>query len=113
MTTLRAGEGTRMASQYVIRPFEWLQGAGFGRQLTSKLQRFRQDQERLGATVAVVHWQDGTWCVLAQRLGPLVKAVALDDGIAADLYEDARSMLRDGYLPKLVVRFEAYGRPTH
>lgn len=101
-----------LACQYVIRPFEWLQGAGFGRQVTGKLDRFHQDQERQGATVVVVHWQDGTWCVLAQRFGPLVQAVALDDGVAADLYEDARSMLHDGYLPKLVARFEAHGRPT-
>lgn len=99
---------SRIACQYVVHPVEVLQSAGLSNRSLGKLRRFQGKQEQQGAAVVVLHWPDHTWCVLAQHYGPLALAIALDDDTARAAYEDARLMLRDGYLPKLVARFHSY-----
>lgn len=99
---------SRTARQYAVLPVELLQSAGLSNQTLRKLRRFQQAQERQGAAVVLLRWPDRTWCVLAQHFGPLAAALTLDDDTAHAAYEDARAMLRDGYLPKLVARFHPY-----
>ncbi|MHB0817277.1 hypothetical protein ACYCFK_03195 [Stutzerimonas stutzeri] len=97
-----------MASRCAIRPAEVLQQMGFGQPVRRKLRRFQRTHEQQGAAVVLLHWPDGTWCVLAQHAGPLAHVIALDDDLLLAAYEDARSMLHSGHLPKLVARFQPY-----
>ncbi|UVL30239.1 hypothetical protein [Pseudomonas donghuensis] len=92
-----------------IYAFHVLRQIGLSAGSMRKLDRYRHRQEKLGATVMVLSWPDGTWCVLAFYAGPLaVGIVALDDYHKRGLYEDACMMIRDNYLPMLTLRHAAY-----
>ncbi|MNN95301.1 hypothetical protein D3C81_2140850 [compost metagenome] len=52
----------------------------------------------------MIVWPGGVWCVLALRCAPL--APALTSSQVVELYAEARAMIRDGYLPKLIQRYD-------
>lgn len=89
-------------------PFEALRMAGLSDTNMRRLERYRQQQEERGADVFVIRWPDTTWCVLALHCAPLSPALANEQ--IAELYTNARMMIRDGYLPKLVLRFDPSAR---
>jgi hypothetical protein len=75
-----------------------------------RLERYRQRRAKQGASIEVLSWPDGTWCVLALHAGPL-GIVALDDEHQHELYQNAGMMIRDGCLPLLALRFDPHA--TH
>lgn len=94
---------THLARSGHLHPFETLRQTGLSATSLTRCNRYRRKRERQGARVALMVWPDGTWCVLAMhptRAG----LVVLGDDSKADAYEDARQMIRDGFLPLLALR---------
>ncbi|WP_447096383.1 hypothetical protein [Pseudomonas sp. CF10PS3] len=96
-----------VANQALMHPFSVLRRIGFSAATMQRLERYRGRQDRKGRVVSVLSWADGTWCALAlhcEKLG----AVIVDEGQQTEAYEDARSMIHDGFLPLLNLRWEAH-----
>lgn len=89
------------------QPFEIIHQIGFSAACMRRLERYRRRQVEQGAQVLVLSWPDGTWCVLALHLPPLI-APALTTEQMADAYSEARQMIAGGYLPLLTLRLERY-----
>ncbi|RRV39829.1 hypothetical protein EGJ86_10375 [Pseudomonas sp. o96-267] len=89
------------------QPFEIIHQIGFSAACIRRLERYRRRQVERGAQVLVLSWPDGTWCVLALHLPPLI-AAALTTEQMADAYTEARQMIAGGYLPLLTLRLERY-----
>ena len=96
-----------IADNALMHPFSVLRRIGFSTRLMQRLERHRSQQEKRGRVVSVLSWDDGTWCALSlhcEKTG----AVIVDEGQQTQAYEDARSMLDDGFLPLLNLRWEAH-----
>ncbi|MCU0118576.1 hypothetical protein N8H74_09955 [Pseudomonas sp. B2M1-30] len=96
-----------IANQALMHPFSVLHQIGFSSATMKRLERYRSRQDKQGRLVSVLSWADGTWCALTlncEKIG----AVIVDEGQQIDAYEDARSMLDDGFLPLLNLRWEAH-----
>ncbi|TKD47329.1 hypothetical protein [Azotobacter chroococcum] len=94
---------THLARSGRLQPFETLRQTGLSATSLTRCNRYRRKRERQGARVALMVWPDGIWCVLAMhptRAG----LVVLGDDSKAGAYEDARQMIRDGFLPLLALR---------
>jgi len=95
--------GVTLSRSGHLQPFETLRQSGLSATSLNRCNRYRRKRERQGARVALMVWPDGTWCVLAMYpAGPGV--VVLGDDSKAEAYEDARQMIRDGFLPLLALR---------
>ncbi|MCU0072948.1 hypothetical protein N8H71_15235 [Pseudomonas koreensis] len=96
-----------VATQALMHPFSVLRRIGFSSATMQRLERHRSRQEKQGRVVSVLSWADGTWCALALHCEN-IGAVIVDEGQQTEAYEDARSMLDDGFLPLLNLRWEAH-----
>lgn len=95
----------KIANKALMHPFSILRQIGFPPRLMQRLERYRSQQDKQGRVVAVLCWADGTWCALSlhcEKIG----AVIVDEGQQVEAYEDACSMLQDGFLPLLSLRFD-------
>nr|WP_222938295.1 hypothetical protein [Pseudomonas chlororaphis] len=90
-----------------MHPFSVLRRIGFSSATMQRLERYRSQQDKQGRVVSVLSWADGTWCALALHCEK-VGVVIVDEGQQTEAYEDARSMLDDGFLPLLNLRWEAH-----
>lgn len=96
-----------IANQALMHPFSVLRRIGFSAATMQRLERYRGRQDKQGRVVSVLSWADGTWCALAlhcEKSG----AVIVDEGQQTEAYEDARSMIHDGFLPLLNLRWETH-----
>lgn len=96
-----------IANQALMHPFSVLRRIGFSAATMQRLERYRVRQDKQGRVVSVLSWADGTWCALAlhcEKSG----AVIVDEGQQTEAYEDARSMIHDGFFPLLNLRWEAH-----
>ncbi|RIJ12531.1 hypothetical protein DXT77_03410 [Pseudomonas sp. 91RF] len=96
-----------IANNSLMHPFSVSRRVGFSPCVMQRLERYRSQQDREGRVVSVLSWADGTWCALSlhcEKTG----AVVVDEGQQVDAYEDARSMLSGGFLPRLSLRWEAH-----
>lgn len=96
-----------IANQALMHPFSVLRSIGFSATTMQRLERYRSRQDKQGRVVSVLSWADGTWCALALHCKN-IGAVIVDEGQQTEAYEDARSMLDDGFLPLLNLRWEAH-----
>ncbi|MFZ4964793.1 hypothetical protein ACL9RJ_11025 [Pseudomonas sp. Mn2068] len=96
-----------VAHQAILQPFSVLRNIGFSSRCMQRLERYRTEQARRDHAVAVMSWADGTWCALALP-STAPHAVIVDEGQQIEAYEGARSMLSDGLLPLLSLRWEAH-----
>lgn len=96
-----------IANQALMHPFSVLRHIGFSAATMQRLERYRSRQDKQGRVVGVLSWADGTWCALALHCKN-IGAVIVDEGQQTEAYEDARSMLNDGFLPLLNLRWEAH-----
>ncbi|MBK5300506.1 MULTISPECIES: hypothetical protein [Gammaproteobacteria] len=97
----------KIADNVFMHPFSVLRRIGFSPRLMQCLERYRSQQDKQGRVVSVLSWADGTWCALSlhcEKTG----AVIVDEGQQTQAYEDARSMLSDGFLPLLSLRWETH-----
>ena len=96
-----------IANHALMQPFSVLRRIGFSATTMQRLERYRSRQDKQGRVVSVLSWADGTWCALAlhcEKFG----AVTVDEGQQKEAYEDARTMIDDGFLPLLNLRWEAH-----
>jgi len=96
-----------IANQALMHPFSVLHRIGFSATTMQRLERYRSRQDKQGRVVSVLSWADGTWCALALHCKN-IGAVIVDEGQQTEAYEDARSMLDEGFLPLLNLRWEAH-----
>ena len=96
-----------IANQALMHPFSVLRCIGFSSATMQRLERYRSRHGKQGRVVSVLSWADGTWCALALHCEN-IGAVIVDEGQQTDAYEDARSMIHDGFLPLLNLRWETH-----
>ncbi|MDX9670858.1 MULTISPECIES: hypothetical protein [unclassified Pseudomonas] len=97
----------KIADNALMHPFSVLRRIGFSTRLMQRLERHRSQQEKRGRVVSVLSWDDGTWCALSLHCEKTGAAI-VDEGQQTQAYEDARSMLRGGFLPLLSLRWETH-----
>lgn len=97
----------KTADNALMHPFSVLRRIGFSPRVMQRLERYRSRQNKKGRVVSVLSWADGTWCALSLH-SEKTGAVIVDEGQQTHAYEDARSMLNNGFLPLLSLRWEAH-----
>jgi hypothetical protein len=97
----------KIANKALMHPFSVLRRIGFSPRLMQRLERYRSQQDKEGRVVSVLSWADGTWCALSLHCETF-GAVIVDEGQQTQAFEDARSMLSDGFLPLLSLCWEAH-----